>query len=347
MNASTYARFAGVALPPLVVAVGWLVYRDLDRVAHEPLPSTVSTPAPVPAPAPFPTPSAPAAAASSAFRNIYDQGIWGTNELGEGTSGSGSTLASTAIYRAFLQDFLKQHGITSVVDAGCGDWEFSKSVDWRGIDYKGYDIVESVIAKDKKKYEKPNIHFFVANIVTDELPPADLLVSKHVLQHLPNADVAKFLEQLPKLRARAARRQRRCEDALGREPRHPRGRVPLSRSHETAVRAARREGPHLVGRLAHAPGGAPGEEEEVTDRARSFATPRALDRDEAPGINMGAPVWNGAVADDARKAAIETGATHVRAASIDGPRRTTRASSTPTIGSSTRSPRRGSRSTAW
>ncbi len=198
VNASTYARFAGVALPPLVVAVGWLVYRDLDRVAHEPLPSTVSTPAPVPAPAPFPTPSAPAAAASSAFRNIYDQGIWGTNELGEGTSGSGSTLASTAIYRAFLQDFLKQHGITSVVDAGCGDWEFSKSVDWRGIDYKGYDIVESVIAKDKKKYEKPNIHFFVANIVTDELPPADLLVSKHVLQHLPNADVAKFLEQLPK-----------------------------------------------------------------------------------------------------------------------------------------------------
>lgn len=201
VNASIYARFAAVALPPLVVAVGWLVYRDLDRVAREPLPSTVSTPAPIPPPTPVPTPfpaaSAPAAAASSAFRNIYDQGIWGTNELGEGTSGSGSTLASTSIYRTFLQEFLKEHGIKSVVDAGCGDWEFSKAIDWRGIDYKGFDIVPSVIARDKK-YEKPNIHFFVANVVTDELPPADLLVSKHVLQHLPNADVAKFLEQLPK-----------------------------------------------------------------------------------------------------------------------------------------------------
>jgi hypothetical protein len=50
----------------------------------------------------------------------------------------------------------------------------------------------------------------------------------------------------------------------------------------------------------------------VTDRARSFVTPRTLDRDAAPGINMGAPVWNGAVVDDALKAAIETGATHVR-----------------------------------
>lgn len=191
-NVSTYARFAAVALPPLVVAVGWLVYRDLDRVAHEPPPARAPSAPPVAAP------SAPPAAASSVFDAIYKDATWGKNAEGEGTSGSGSTLESTALYRAFLQGFLKEHHVTSVVDAGCGDWEFSKAIDWSGIDYKGYDIVPAVIAKDKARYEKPNVHFFVANIVTDELPPADLLVSKHVLQHLPNADVAKFLTQLPK-----------------------------------------------------------------------------------------------------------------------------------------------------
>jgi 2-polyprenyl-3-methyl-5-hydroxy-6-metoxy-1,4-benzoquinol methylase len=98
----------------------------------------------------------------------------------------------------FLTEFLKDNRITSVVDAGCGDWEFSQSIDWTGIDYKGYDIVDAVIAANTKKYAKPNVHFSAANIVEAELPPADLLISKHVLQHLSNRDVTKFLTQLPK-----------------------------------------------------------------------------------------------------------------------------------------------------
>ena len=134
------------------------------------------------------------------FGAIYKDRFWGRNAEGEGTSGSGSTLAATEVYRTYLQAFLKQNKIRSVVDAGCGDWEFSKAIDWSGIDYKGYDVVEDVIAKNKARHTKPNVRFFTANIVTENLPPADLLISKHVVQHLPNADVAKFFEQLPKYR---------------------------------------------------------------------------------------------------------------------------------------------------
>ncbi len=134
-----------------------------------------------------------AAATATAFTRTYDDAIWGKNESGTGHSGTGSTLHATVVYRAFLQQFLKDHNIKTVVDAGCGDWEFSQTIDWSGIDYRGYDIVESVIAKDKTKFGAPNINFFVGNIVEDELPAADLLISKHVMQHLPNADVIKFL----------------------------------------------------------------------------------------------------------------------------------------------------------
>lgn len=132
----------------------------------------------------------------TAFEKIYRDADWGTNASGIGNSGTGSTVQSTELYRRYLETFIKEHDIKSVVDAGCGDWEFSQKLDWTGIDYKGYDIVPKVIEIDKARFgNKPNIHFYVGNMVEDDLPAADLLISKHVLQHLPNADVKKFLDK--------------------------------------------------------------------------------------------------------------------------------------------------------
>lgn len=135
-----------------------------------------------------------------AFEDIYKNALWGKNSAGSGTSGTGSTIRATMYWRLFLTEFLKNNHITSVVDAGCGDWEFSQSIDWTGIDYKGYDIVESVVEADRKRFEAPNIHFFAANMIDTELPPADLLISKHVLQHLPSEAVKKFMTQFGKYR---------------------------------------------------------------------------------------------------------------------------------------------------
>jgi SAM-dependent methyltransferase len=134
----------------------------------------------------------------TAFEYVYKKGTWGFNTDGSGSSGPATELGLQQ-YGSFLNYLLKSANIKSVVDAGCGEAGFKYS-DWAGIDYKGYDIVAEVIDRDKK-YEKPNINFFVANIVDYDLPQADLLICKHVLQHLPNADVAKFLtKQIPKYR---------------------------------------------------------------------------------------------------------------------------------------------------
>jgi SAM-dependent methyltransferase len=138
-------------------------------------------------------------AAPQVFADIYRHAAWATHAQGEGHSGVGSTLRSTLIYRTFLQQFLNDNAIRSVVDAGCGDWEFSQTLDWSGIDYKGFDVVESAIAK-AKKFAKPNIAFFVGNVGELGLPPADLLLCKHVLQHLPTRDVQTFLTQIKKYR---------------------------------------------------------------------------------------------------------------------------------------------------
>jgi SAM-dependent methyltransferase len=126
------------------------------------------------------------------FNLIYAEGRWGKDVTGNGTSGSGSSLEITREYRSYIEDFMKKHAVKSVVDAGCGDWSFSSAMDWGNASYLGVDIASDVIEAVRAKHEQENIKFQVGDI-TEELPAADLLISKDVLQHLSNELVHKFI----------------------------------------------------------------------------------------------------------------------------------------------------------
>lgn len=117
------------------------------------------------------------------FTHIYDKNIWGG-------SGGGSTPENTVEYRAFLQKFLKDKEIKSVVDYGCGDWSFSRLMDWSGVEYLGIDCVESVIKRNKQLYSKNNISFKAIGFE----PSSDLLILKDVLQHWDNKSIIDFLD---------------------------------------------------------------------------------------------------------------------------------------------------------
>lgn len=121
------------------------------------------------------------------FTDIYDRNVWGG-------SGGGSSPEVTVQYRELLQNFLKEKGIESVVDFGCGDWQFSKLIDWSGVLYFGFDCVESVIQRNAKEYGSPDIIFHCSNEDT-AIIPADLLILKDVLQHWTNKDVEAFLKR--------------------------------------------------------------------------------------------------------------------------------------------------------
>jgi SAM-dependent methyltransferase len=128
-----------------------------------------------------------------AFNGVYASAKWAKGADGQGTSGPGSTLEATAAYRAFIEDFIKTHDVKSVVDAGCGDWAFSSKIDWHGAHYTGIDISTDVIDVVRKKYSNATVQFAVGN-VTEPLPPADLLLCKDVLQHLPIALIQRFID---------------------------------------------------------------------------------------------------------------------------------------------------------
>ena len=127
------------------------------------------------------------------FNRIYAEGSWAKDASGKGTSGSGSTLEITQEYRAYVEDFIKKHAVKSVIDAGCGDWGFSSAMDWGDASYLGIDIASDVIEAVRKKYERGKIRFQIGDI-TEDLPAADLLISKDVLQHLSNKLVHKFIK---------------------------------------------------------------------------------------------------------------------------------------------------------
>lgn len=118
------------------------------------------------------------------FDNIYSNKLWGENKEGKGNSGSGSLISTTTEYRYLLEQFIKDNDIKSIVDLGCGDWEWMREFDLGDIRYTGIDVSSIVIENNNKLYSTNNIKFINgdANNITEEV---DLIVIKDVLQHLP------------------------------------------------------------------------------------------------------------------------------------------------------------------
>lgn len=116
------------------------------------------------------------------FTEIYDKNVWGG-------SGGGSSPENTVEYRKLLQKFLKDKNIKTVFDFGCGDWSFSHLINWSGVNYLGYDVVESVVEKNIKKHSSENVRF--TNNHT--LPAYNLMILKDVLQHWSNNDIIDLL----------------------------------------------------------------------------------------------------------------------------------------------------------
>lgn len=119
--------------------------------------------------------------------------IYKNNEWLQG-SGLGSLEKVTKGYRKFIEKFVRKKNIKSVVDFGCGDWQFSKFINWNGVNYIGFDIVKFLIKDNNDKFSNKNIHFRLTPKNWHDLPEADLLIVKDVLQHLNNDEVSNFLK---------------------------------------------------------------------------------------------------------------------------------------------------------
>jgi len=123
------------------------------------------------------------------FRRIHDTNLWGAPAS---SSGLGSEMDATATLRAELPRLFKTLGVTSLLDAPCGDAGWINHADL-GVRIIGVDIVPSLIEHLQARAAAGDIkgEYHLADITCDPLPRCDAILCRDCLVHLSFANIAR------------------------------------------------------------------------------------------------------------------------------------------------------------
>lgn len=132
-----------------------------------------------------------------AMEQVYDLNLWGNNGSnfysGEGSHHPDIVRPYIEVVTSFLQS--KKHQLV-VCDLGCGDFNIGKQLMKHTEKYIAVDIVSSLISDNKEKFHAENLEFYCLDIAKDQLPKADCVILRQVLQHLSNAEIQSIVEKL-------------------------------------------------------------------------------------------------------------------------------------------------------
>jgi hypothetical protein len=131
------------------------------------------------------------------FTKIYESGAWGKSKDPGGRfySGSGSRRDDeVAAYVQSVTTFLRSFAVKpDVVDLGCGDFTVGSQVRFFCNRYVACDVVPSLIAFNKARFQDLGVEFKALDLIEDELPLGDIAFVRQVLQHLSNDQISKFI----------------------------------------------------------------------------------------------------------------------------------------------------------
>jgi len=124
------------------------------------------------------------------FTRIYEENLFGGNSS---KSGAGSNREQTKIIREKIPLLLEGIGARSLLDAPCGDWHWMCNTDLGVKNYIGVDIVREIVDINKKRYGNQKTHFECMNLIDDEIPTCDVILSRDYLVHLSHENAIKAL----------------------------------------------------------------------------------------------------------------------------------------------------------
>jgi len=137
------------------------------------------------------------------FTYIYENNIWGNNLNSQysGSSGDGSTIEfNKDTYVNFVQNFIKDYGIKSVVDLGCGDFRCGSLIyDELNVKYTGYDVYKKVVDFNTSKHSNNTKYNFIHLDFMNEkeqIIESDLCILKDVIQHWCLRDIYTFFDYI-------------------------------------------------------------------------------------------------------------------------------------------------------
>ena len=133
------------------------------------------------------------------FDHVYSDLIWKEGTDTRSASGDGSDgLWLDESVKHIEQTVLSEK--QTVLEIGCGDFNFGSKIAHLASEYKAGDVSGKVIGQNKERYKDlSNVEFMQLDATKDELPKADVVIIRQVLQHLPNAMIQDILSNVDKL----------------------------------------------------------------------------------------------------------------------------------------------------
>ncbi len=132
------------------------------------------------------------------FEDIFRRNSW---QGARSVSGIGSDLDQTRMILEELPVLFKQLGVSTMLDIPCGDFYWMSTLRMDDIEYTGADIVKKLVQANRK-YKKDNISFMHADLITDNLPEVDLVLSRDCMVHFSFADINRALKNICRSRSK-------------------------------------------------------------------------------------------------------------------------------------------------
>ena len=118
-------------------------------------------------------------------------------------SGFGSLEENTILFRKYLLEIIDKYNIHSILDLACGNYTAVKDIICNNnIKYIGADISTKIIEHNKKTY--PEQEFICFDAITGDLSQynCDLIIFRHVIQHLNIIDAKKAIDNIYKSKSK-------------------------------------------------------------------------------------------------------------------------------------------------
>ncbi|MGB3591738.1 MAG: class I SAM-dependent methyltransferase [Nonlabens sp.] len=133
------------------------------------------------------------------MEQIYDLNLWGGSDTpfysGDGSHNPIIVDPYIKSVKAFLQSFGKP---ISICDLGCGDFNIGRQLLEFTSLYQAIDIVEALINYNATVFIDNRLSFQCLDIAKNDLPSADCVIIRQVLQHLSNSEISNIVSKIQK-----------------------------------------------------------------------------------------------------------------------------------------------------